>query len=70
MDTTHCKIHNSTMDTSFYSSPGYTKTVPNEGMPITSDPSTKGNLIIEFDIEFPAQLTPDKKDMIRHALLH
>ncbi|KAK3603559.1 hypothetical protein CHS0354_027982 [Potamilus streckersoni] len=50
--------------------PGYTKTVPGEGMPISTDPSQKGDLIIEFNIEFPTTLTPEKKDMIKKALLH
>ncbi|XP_013416666.1 dnaJ homolog subfamily B member 13 [Lingula anatina] len=50
--------------------PGYTKRVPTEGMPISKDPSQKGDLIIEFNIEFPRQLTPEKKDLIRKALLH
>lgn len=49
--------------------PGYKKVVPREGMPVTSDPEEKGDLIIEFDIEFPKSLTPDKKELVRHALL-
>ncbi len=48
--------------------PGYTKKVPGEGMPITKNPVQKGDLVIEFDIEFPTSLTPDRKDLIRHAL--
>jgi len=44
--------------------------VPCEGMPLTSDPTQKGDLIIEFDIEFPSNLTPEKKDLVKVALLH
>ncbi|CAH1227054.1 dnaJ homolog subfamily B member 13-like [Branchiostoma lanceolatum] len=50
--------------------PKYTKIVPGEGMPIAKTPTKKGDLIIEFDIEFPTQLTPEKKQLIRQALLH
>merc|ERR1711894_816047 len=49
--------------------PGYKKVVPGEGMPLVVAPCDKGDLIIEFDIEFPASLTPDKKDHVRRALL-
>lgn len=50
--------------------PGYTKVVPGEGMPVSADPTNKGDLVIEFDIEFPTSLTPDRKDLIKKALLH
>ncbi|XP_071505548.1 dnaJ homolog subfamily B member 13-like [Diadema antillarum] len=50
-------------------SPGYRKVVPGEGMPISKNPEQKGNLVIAFDIEFPRQLTPDKKQLIKDALL-
>ncbi|CAH3199417.1 unnamed protein product, partial [Porites evermanni] len=36
--------------------PGYQKIVPGEGMPISKNPNTKGDLIIQFNIEFPNQL--------------
>lgn len=50
--------------------PGYTKIVPGEGMPISQDPSKKGDLVIEFEIEFPTSLSPERKDLIKKALLH
>lgn len=50
--------------------PGYKKIVPEEGMPMSTDPTQKGDLIIEFDILFPTSLTPDRKDLVRTALLH
>ncbi|ESO84820.1 hypothetical protein LOTGIDRAFT_221747 [Lottia gigantea] len=50
--------------------PGFKKVVPGEGMPVSTDPSEKGDLVIEFDIEFPHSLTPEKKDMVRKALLN
>lgn len=49
--------------------PGYTKTVLNEGMPISKSPQEKGNLIITFDIEFPQQLSLEQKSMLQQALL-
>ena len=38
-------------------------------MPFIEDPSKKGDLIIEFDIEYPHSLHPDSKEYIRRALL-
>lgn len=58
------------MHCSLFFRPGYRKLVPNEGMPISTDPTQKGDLIIEFDIEFPSSLTPEKKDLVKAALLH
>lgn len=49
--------------------PGYQKVVPTEGMPISKDPNTKGDLIIQFNIEFPNQLNPEQKRMLKEALL-
>ncbi|KAK6169595.1 hypothetical protein SNE40_020615 [Patella caerulea] len=50
--------------------PGYKKVVPGEGMPVSTEPSEKGDLIIDFDIEFPPALSPERKDMVRRALLY
>ncbi|XP_077976854.1 dnaJ homolog subfamily B member 13-like [Glandiceps talaboti] len=49
--------------------PGYRKTVPGEGVPLSRDPTERGDLLIQFDIEFPKQLIPEKKQMIKQALL-
>ncbi|BFZ25172.1 hypothetical protein BsWGS_28211 [Bradybaena similaris] len=49
--------------------PGYKKVVPGEGMPLVVAPCDKGDIIIEFDIEFPRSLSQDKKEFIRKALL-
>lgn len=48
--------------------PGYSKRVPGEGMPVSSDPTQHGDLIIEFSIEFPKRLSPDQKELIQKAL--
>ncbi|XP_023557801.1 dnaJ homolog subfamily B member 13 isoform X3 [Octodon degus] len=49
--------------------PKYFKKVPGEGMPVPEDPTKKGDLFIFFDIQFPTRLTPQKKQMLRLALL-
>ncbi|XP_053561065.1 dnaJ homolog subfamily B member 13 [Bombina bombina] len=49
--------------------PKYTKVVPGEGMRLAKDPSQRGDLIIEFDIQFPEHLTPQKKHLLQQALL-
>lgn len=48
--------------------PGYTKVVTGEGMPLSREPRLKGELIIEFNIDFPNSLTPDRKELIKRAL--
>ncbi|KAL4608491.1 hypothetical protein GN956_G24692 [Arapaima gigas] len=50
--------------------PKYTKIVPGEGMPMSRDPSQKGNLIIQFEIHFPEKLSADRKRLVRQALAH
>lgn len=50
-------------------SPGYTRTIPGEGMPYLNDFNKRGDLIVEFAIEFPKHLGPDSKDLIRRALV-
>jgi len=56
--------------------PEYTKKVANEGMPlqrelgdIGEDEGKKGDMIIEFFIEFPKNLAPEKKQLVTQALL-
>lgn len=48
--------------------PGYSKCVPGEGMPVSSDPTQRGDLNIEFKIEFPSRLSPNQKELIQKAL--
>lgn len=48
--------------------PGYTKRVVGEGMPLPTDPSKKGDMLIKFLIQFPSFLPQDKKQLIRMAL--
>ena len=48
--------------------PGYVKIVENEGMPISKQPGKKGNLRIEFTIDFPTYLSDEKKAALRNIL--
>jgi len=49
-------------------SPGYTKIVKGEGVPLTSNKSTRGDLVIAFNIQFPKQLSPEQKELLNNAL--
>ena len=49
-------------------SPKYSKVVSGEGMPVSQDPSQRGDLIIQFDIHFPQKLSAEKKHLINQAL--
>lgn len=46
----------------------YRKVVPGEGMPLSHNPSQKGNLILTFDIHFPEKLSAESKHLIKQAL--
>ncbi|KAG9263073.1 hypothetical protein AMEX_G23066 [Astyanax mexicanus] len=48
--------------------PEYSKVVPGEGMPLSSNPSTKGDLIIQFKTQYPEKLTPEKRQLLKQAL--
>ncbi|XP_013993062.1 dnaJ homolog subfamily B member 13 isoform X2 [Salmo salar] len=48
--------------------PKYSKVVSGEGMPLSQDPSQRGDLIIQFDIHFPQKLSAENKHLINQAL--
>lgn len=48
--------------------PATTKTIPYKGLPHTKEPSKFGDLIVNFDIIFPDNLTPDSRRLISEAL--
>ncbi|XP_072514288.1 dnaJ homolog subfamily B member 13 [Salminus brasiliensis] len=48
--------------------PQYSKVVPGEGMPLSSSPSTRGDLIIHFKTHYPEKLTAEKKRLLKQAL--
>uniref|UniRef100_A0A7N0TRT7 J domain-containing protein n=1 Tax=Kalanchoe fedtschenkoi TaxID=63787 RepID=A0A7N0TRT7_KALFE len=49
--------------------PGYEIVIPNEGMPIASDPGKKGALRIKFDVKFPTRLSTQQKNNLRTVLV-
>ncbi|XP_059667999.1 uncharacterized protein LOC132313303 [Cornus florida] len=49
-------------------SPTYEEVVKGEGMPITKEPSKRGNLRIKFNIKFPTRLTSEQKSGIKRLL--
>ena len=42
--------------------------ISGEGLPIPKQPGRRGDLIIEFDIQFPDHLTSSNKDLLSNAL--
>lgn len=66
---TWCSAPDSSQPLPSIRSPSYCKVVPGEGMPLPQDPRRKGDLLIYFNICFPKNLTPDKKMLLRRALL-
>ena len=44
--------------------------MPGQGMPLMSDPEKYGDLIIEFDVEYPQGLSSDQKLYIKEALVN
>lgn len=49
-------------------SPHMTKSIRGQGMPITKNPGTFGDLIVKFDIQFPRSLSDDQKRGLRQIL--
>lgn len=50
--------------------PGYKKRIPGQGMPLMSNPDKFGDMIVEFDVEYPQTLTSDQKLYIKEALVN
>jgi len=42
-------------------SPGYTKIIEGEGMPLSKDPTKKGNLVLGFNVKFPTYFSDEQK---------
>ncbi|XP_051903425.1 dnaJ homolog subfamily B member 13 [Hippocampus zosterae] len=76
MALTGCSVNVETLDGRLLNIPindivhfTYQKVVTGEGMPLSQNPSQRGNLILTFGIQFPERLSPDRKDLIKQALL-
>eukprot|EP01012_Entosiphon_sulcatum_P026836 TRINITY_DN3232_c0_g1_i1.p1 TRINITY_DN3232_c0_g1~~TRINITY_DN3232_c0_g1_i1.p1 ORF type:complete len:423 (-),score=85.60 TRINITY_DN3232_c0_g1_i1:49-1293(-) len=48
--------------------PGEVKAIPNEGMPEYKNPFNKGQLLVQFDVEFPESLTPAALKALEQSL--
>ena len=48
--------------------PGYTQIVKGEGMPLAKNPSQRGNLVIDFKIAFPEELSVAQRDALGDIL--
>jgi len=49
-------------------SPGSQKIVANEGMPLAKDPRSRGNLVLQFAVDFPTELSLDQKNKLKAIL--
>jgi DnaJ-class molecular chaperone len=54
----------------YVSRPGYKKRMPGQGMPLMKEPEKYGDLVIEFDVEYPHNLNLDQKLYIKEALIN
>lgn len=54
----------------FNDRPGFKKRIPGQGMPLMSNPDKFGDMIIEFDVEYPNALNSDQKLYIKEALVN
>jgi hypothetical protein len=50
-----------------YHSPGFTKEIAGEGMPLTKTPNKKGKLVLKFNVKFPSGFSEEKKELIKQA---
>jgi DnaJ family protein B protein 13 len=50
--------------------PGYKKRIPGQGMPLISNPDKYGDMIIEFNVEYPTGLDTEQKFHIKEALIN
>ncbi|KAK2953555.1 putative Chaperone protein DnaJ [Blattamonas nauphoetae] len=48
--------------------PDTTQTIPGQGMPISKQPGTYGNLVITFQVKLPSSLSADQKSQLSRVL--
>jgi DnaJ-class molecular chaperone len=49
--------------------PGYRKRMPGQGMPLMDNSDQFGDLLIEFEVEYPHALNTKQKSNIKDALI-
>lgn len=50
--------------------PGTTRRIAGEGLPYPKQPTQRGDLIVEFEVEFPDQLSQSVRNKIADLLPH
>lgn len=68
MNITHLDNHTVEVQHDAVSSPGFSKVIINEGMPVIQGGGTYGDLIVMFDIEFPKRLDEEEKALLSSVL--
>ena len=48
--------------------PGSTERFPNQGMPVSKKPGTRGDFIITYNVKFPTSLTVEQKRLLKDIL--
>jgi len=48
--------------------PTYTKVIRGKGMPSSKDPSSRGDLVVTFDIVYPQAVSPEAKEQLKGIL--
>lgn len=48
--------------------PGMRKTVAGQGLPLPKNPEQRGDLVVEFDVNFPDTLPGNAKDVLKRHL--
>ena len=52
----------------FLPSPRHVERLPGRGMPDQKNPDIKGDLLLKFDVQFPGELSDEKKEMLKTIL--
>ncbi|CAF1019965.1 unnamed protein product [Rotaria magnacalcarata] len=50
--------------------PGFKKRIPSQGMPLMSSPDKYGDMVIEFNVDYPNGLNSEQKFLIKEALIN
>lgn len=66
----HYKKQKNIVDFSDLFRPGFKKRIPGQGMPLMSNPDKYGDMIIEFEVEYPSALNSEQKFLIKEALVN
>lgn len=48
--------------------PGAIRRLRGEGLPLPKSPSQRGDLLVEFQVQFPDRIPPQSREIIKHSL--